>query len=492
MLLLLSAMSVGFESRTGIEATLIGSDGTPSPSTTNSATALPEDSDGSETKDKLHSGVDEAVEQAMQVMLEDVPPVPPPATDAPPQPTERIDSFEACVRAGNPVMESYPRQCRSVDGALFVEMVANITTDTGHIETDATTLVAPQQADASAVFSRNSTSHTADGTVGTSVAPAVSERTDTERAIPSSVHDEFNVTARKKALERMTDDVHMHLGDVRTRVVYEVPRGGPGAEEQERRMLSAALVERESSELRDMDGDGITDFDELHIYNTNPHNARSSGGVLTDGERLLLGLDPNGTGVEPSPIEDVRFVGLEPDTTFIVTRIEATTLRQEEQQGSSVSSEGTDTVGVVPPLGATGAGLIIAGFARPLSFVTLYIYSTPVVVTVRTDELGRFEYELAVALENGEHEVRLATVNNAGKVLAKSEPIYFVKQAEAIEFTPVTVTSTGDVISQTKQLFIVLGTAVLILLAGLAVLVLGVFRTRSAEHVNELHSNNDG
>ncbi|MEO5927072.1 MAG: hypothetical protein ABIO72_00175 [Patescibacteria group bacterium] len=30
-------------------------------------------------------------------------------------------SFEECVAMGNPVMESYPRQCRTTDGKLFVE-----------------------------------------------------------------------------------------------------------------------------------------------------------------------------------------------------------------------------------------------------------------------------------------------------------------------------------------------------------------------------------
>lgn len=32
-----------------------------------------------------------------------------------------IDSFEECVAAGNPVMESYPRQCKTSDGKNFVE-----------------------------------------------------------------------------------------------------------------------------------------------------------------------------------------------------------------------------------------------------------------------------------------------------------------------------------------------------------------------------------
>ena len=36
-----------------------------------------------------------------------------------------VTTFEECVAAGNPVMESYPRQCRSADGELFVEHIGN-------------------------------------------------------------------------------------------------------------------------------------------------------------------------------------------------------------------------------------------------------------------------------------------------------------------------------------------------------------------------------
>ena len=35
----------------------------------------------------------------------------------------KVTNFEECVRAGNPVMESYPRQCRHGD-QTFVEVVA--------------------------------------------------------------------------------------------------------------------------------------------------------------------------------------------------------------------------------------------------------------------------------------------------------------------------------------------------------------------------------
>ena len=36
---------------------------------------------------------------------------------------EKISSFDECVAAGNPVMESYPRQCRAGDN-LFIEEIA--------------------------------------------------------------------------------------------------------------------------------------------------------------------------------------------------------------------------------------------------------------------------------------------------------------------------------------------------------------------------------
>lgn len=36
-----------------------------------------------------------------------------------------INSFKDCAAAGNPVMESYPRQCRSTEGKTFIENIGN-------------------------------------------------------------------------------------------------------------------------------------------------------------------------------------------------------------------------------------------------------------------------------------------------------------------------------------------------------------------------------
>lgn len=46
-----------------------------------------------------------------------------------------ITNFEECALAGNPVMESYPRQCRSAEGILFIEDI--VSSGSGMIEAGA-------------------------------------------------------------------------------------------------------------------------------------------------------------------------------------------------------------------------------------------------------------------------------------------------------------------------------------------------------------------
>ncbi|HUP92583.1 MAG TPA: Gmad2 immunoglobulin-like domain-containing protein [Solimonas sp.] len=59
------------------------------------------------------------------------------APQAPKQaPPPVVASFEACVAAGNPVMESYPRQCRTRDGRSFTEDVGNRVDKQGLIQVD--------------------------------------------------------------------------------------------------------------------------------------------------------------------------------------------------------------------------------------------------------------------------------------------------------------------------------------------------------------------
>ncbi len=77
--------------------------------------------------------------------------------------------------------------------------------------------------------------------------------------------------------------------------------------------------------------------------------------------------------------------------------------------------------------------LMIRGTGPPDSTVMLFIYSTPIMVSTRTDSEGNWSYLLERELEDGRHEVYVASVDNTGKILAKSDPAPFVKEAAAIQ-----------------------------------------------------------
>lgn len=44
--------------------------------------------------------------------------------------SDTVDDFATCVGMGNPVMESYPRQCRDSQGNLFIEEIPALASST--------------------------------------------------------------------------------------------------------------------------------------------------------------------------------------------------------------------------------------------------------------------------------------------------------------------------------------------------------------------------
>lgn len=80
----------------------------------------------------------------------------------------------------------------------------------------------------------------------------------------------------------------------------------------------------------------------------------------------------------------------------------------------------------------TASKIAFRGKALPDSFVTLYIFSLPIVVTVKTDADGNWNYTLDKELEDGNHQVYVGITDVKGKVVVKSNPLPFVKTASAI------------------------------------------------------------
>lgn len=258
---------------------------------------------------------------------------------------------------------------------------------------------------------------------------------------------------------------------------------------------------------KDTDQDGVSDYDENNIYDTDPKNAFTSGSSLTDGERILLGFDPLKNDAILIPVESALHAG---NVVTSVFEVHAISVKKAVRKVSSTpppmgeNSEDTNEVATSTSLHTTSAEqeeksgvvektsseeisvLTFEGKGLPNGFVTLYIYSTPIVVTVKADDTGSWSYTLDKELEDGNHELYLASVNNAGRIIAKSPAVPFVKTAEAVSFTPlsiseVTPVSPIDVLK--NNLFIV--AFLLLVVCGFVVLVtMGLWRIATARRNN--------
>jgi len=246
---------------------------------------------------------------------------------------------------------------------------------------------------------------------------------------------------------QLDDELSNRISNLQTRVV---------------RFESVRQERTENDSSVDTDGDGISDIDELVLYQTDPNSADSDGDGFTDGAEITKGFDPLNLEVE-------AFISYESPKTTIgleTTKLEITTVVPEVTLPSAHSPE-------------TSVHTRVAGIALPNSFVTLYVFSTPTIVTVRTDENGAFEYTFTRELEDGEHQVFAAITDNTGEIVAQSQVFGFVKEAEA--FTPVDLAEANAVESAVTLLTpsdssnsyqIVIGMSVLAL--GILLILLGV------------------
>ena len=220
----------------------------------------------------------------------------------------------------------------------------------------------------------------------------------------------------------------------------------------------------------DSDRDGISDYDERNVYGTDPYNAHTAGDALSDGERILRGLDVHSQSSEKVTVESPTNSGPVSETIFEVTDIHT-----ESVVATSALQAISGDVGTSSAI-SIQKRVVFGGRALPNSFVTLYIYSTPIVVTVKTDENGNWKYALDTELPDGTHNLYIAMVNNDGRIIAKSPAIPFVKRAEAVEYAPLMAPPIIEpsFIDTLRENLLVIGGVLTLLIASGAVLVLGI------------------
>jgi hypothetical protein len=129
--------------------------------------------------------------------------------------------------------------------------------------------------------------------------------------------------------------------------------------------------------------------------------------------------------------------------------------------------------------------VIISGKGPPDSIIFLFIYSTPMIARVKTDSQGNWSYLLEKELEDGTHEIYVASVDNTGKIVAKSSPVPFVKEAAAVQIgfvlSPIVETEEPGFFS--RNLFFLLS-IVFLLIILMAIIALGVIGSKKKETRN--------
>lgn len=170
----------------------------------------------------------------------------------------------------------------------------------------------------------------------------------------------------------------------------------------------------------DTDSDGVSDYDEINIYHTDPFDHDTDGDSVGDGAELLARTHPNGSAA-PSKGEEI----LRSDA-FVDGVVASDLLALEGIVMAPIAPNGKESPAVPQ------TRLIFSGKAPPASYVSIFIYSDPIVVVVKADESGNWTYTLEKELPDGAHTAWTAIVDGGGRIIVKSDPLPFVKTAEAV------------------------------------------------------------
>lgn len=180
----------------------------------------------------------------------------------------------------------------------------------------------------------------------------------------------------------------------------------------------------------DSDGDFLTD-DEEGALGTDVNNPDTNRDGMSDATRLF-GRDEAAVRESLDRLVSIGRLTIE-QANDIRSRLDGSFLEQPTQRGI----ESPDTLRITkiennfPRIGETQ--LVIRGIGPADTYITLFIYSNPIVVTTKTDASGNFTYTLDSDLLDGQHEIYVTITDETGKIREKSSPFsFFVRQAQAV------------------------------------------------------------
>jgi len=213
---------------------------------------------------------------------------------------------------------------------------------------------------------------------------------------------------------------------------------------------TAEKIKKEAVLVKDSDNDGLSDKEEIAI-GTDAFNPDSDGDGFLDGDEYVAGFSP----LKPGPAGKIVYqspkrVLPQKADVYKVERVEMTALAQG------------------------GKGLKLSGRGLPNSFVTLFIFSKPIVVVVKTDSSGHWEYTLDKPLSDGEHTVYATLTDNQGQIKARSETFVFVKKGSNVFRVLETPAEAASPVEKLRGSFTILIFSIVILCLTIALIIIDV------------------
>lgn len=206
----------------------------------------------------------------------------------------------------------------------------------------------------------------------------------------------------------------------------------------------------DNNKNKDTDKDGLTDYEEINIYRTDPLKADTDGDGYSDFVEVSTGHNPLKSSSDQTaapapkvkPIEEPKTAGTLDAKLLLITAVKNVAIRTSSAPTELVVNLNSAVNGVNANASINNEGssqaesnkIFFQGKGPANTVLTLFIYSNdPVVVTVKTDEDGNWIYDLDKPLEDGEHQLYVTITDDTGKIQSKSDPMsFFVKQAQAV------------------------------------------------------------
>jgi hypothetical protein len=183
-------------------------------------------------------------------------------------------------------------------------------------------------------------------------------------------------------------------------------------------------------EIIDSDNDGVSDNIEEQI-GSDPYRPDSNNNDITDAEEIINDLNP----ASAEPLSDLVVEGriTHEEIKAIKESLHKIAFEQPTKSGI-LNPEELKVIKVDNISPVIGENYIVfSGVGPPNTYITLFIYSNPIVVTVKTDESGNFTYTLDKDLMDGQHEVYVTITDETGKIQEKSSPLsFFIRRTQAV------------------------------------------------------------